>query len=125
FEITPTSQEKGREFLRRCAGREDDRDQRPGVEVRDAQFDAITEWGIADASRLSRLAGITQPGLIAARGHDIMIPAANAWLMARHLPDARVRIYPDSGHGFLFQWPEQFTGLVHSFLGGAGEDRAA
>ena len=125
FEITPTSQEKGREFLRRCAGREDDRDQRPGVEVRDAQFDAITAWGIADTSSLSRLAGITQPVLIAAGDNDIMIPTENAWLMARHLPDARVRIYPDSGHGFLFQWPEQFAELVHRFLGGPGEDWAA
>ncbi len=125
FEITPTSQEKGREFLQRCAAREDDRDQRPGVEVRDAQFDAITEWGIADASRLGRLAGITQPVLIAAGDNDIMIPTENAWLMARHLPDARVRIYPDSGHGFLFQWPEQFAALMHSFLAGVGEDRAA
>lgn len=50
---------------------------------------------------------------------------AGPWLMARHLPDARVRIYPDSGHGFLFQWPEQFARLVHSFLGGPGEDRTA
>jgi len=125
FEITPTSQEKGREFLRRCAGREDDRDQRPGEEVRDAQFDAITQWGIADTSRLSRLAGITKPVLIAAGDNDIMIPTENAWLMARHLPDARVRIYPDSGHGFLFQWPEQFAGLVYSFLGEPGEDWAA
>src|SRR5262252_9016665 len=71
FEITPTSQEKGREFLRRCAGREDDRD---------AQFDAITQWGIADTSRLSRLAGITKPVLIAAGYNDIMIPTENAWL---------------------------------------------
>ena len=126
FEITPTSQEKGQEFLQRCAAREDDRDQRPSVEVRDAQFDAITEWGIADPSRLDRLAGIAQPVLIAAGDNDIMIPTENAWLMARHLPNARVRIYPDSGHGFLFQWPEQFAALVHNFLGGRpGEDRAA
>ena len=124
FEITPTSQGKGREFLQRCAAREDDRDRRPGAEVRDAQFDAITEWGITEPSRLGRLAGITQPVLIAAGDNDIMIPTENAWLMARHLPDARVRIYPDSGHGFLFQWPEQFAALVHSFLSGPGEDRA-
>lgn len=105
FEITPTSQEKGREFLQRCAAREDDRDTRPGLQVRDAQFDAITEWGIADPSRLNRLAGTTQPVLIAAGDNDIMIPTENAWLMARQLPGARVRIYPDSGHGFLSSGP--------------------
>ncbi|MEV6041213.1 alpha/beta hydrolase [Nonomuraea sp. NPDC052116] len=125
FEITPTSQQEGREFLRRCAAREDGRDKPAGLQARDAQFDAITEWGISAPSRLSRLAGITQPVLIAAGDNDIMIPTPNAWLMARHLPNARVRIYPDSGHGFLFQWPEQFAELVHSFLSGAGEERAA
>jgi len=49
-----------------------------------------------------------------------MIPTVNAWLMARYLPDARVRVYPDSGHGFLFQWPEQFATMVNSFLSQGG-----
>jgi pimeloyl-ACP methyl ester carboxylesterase len=124
FEITPTSQQRGREFLQRCGARQGERDKRPGVEVRDAQFDAITEWGIADPSRLNRLAGITQAVLIASGDNDIMIPTQNAWLMARHLPNARVRIYPDSGHGFLFQWPVEFAQLVQSFLSGAGEEKA-
>lgn len=123
FEITPTSQQKGREFLQRCAARHEDRDNPADLQVRDAQFDAITEWGAPDPSRLARLAGITQPVLIASGDNDIMIPTQNAWLMAKHLPNARVRIYPDSGHGFLFQWPEQFAALVHSFLSGAGEAR--
>jgi pimeloyl-ACP methyl ester carboxylesterase len=125
FEITPTSQQKGQEFLQRCAARQEGRDQPASLQARDAQFDAMTEWGIPDPSRLNRLAGITQPVLIAAGDNDIMIPTGNAWLMARHLPNARVRIYPDSGHGFLFQWPEQFAELVHSFLSGRGEERAA
>lgn len=60
FEITPTSQQKGREFLQRCAARQNDRDKPAGLQVRDAQLDAITEWGIPDPSRLNRLAGITQ-----------------------------------------------------------------
>ena len=125
FEVTPTSQQKGREFLQRCAARQDDRDKPASLQARDAQFDAITTWGIPDPSRLNRLAGISQPVLIAAGDNDIMIPTPNAWLMAQHLPNARVRIYPDSGHGFLFQWPEQFAELVHSFLSGAGEEKAA
>jgi pimeloyl-ACP methyl ester carboxylesterase len=124
FEVTPTSQQKGREFLERRAARKEDRDKPAGLQARDAQMDAITEWGIPDPSQLSRLAGITQPVLIANGDNDIMIPTANSWLLAQHLPNARVRIYPDSGHGFLFQWPEQFAALVHSFLSGAGEQKA-
>jgi pimeloyl-ACP methyl ester carboxylesterase len=124
FEVTPTSQQKGREFLERRAAHKEDRDKPADLQARDAQMDAITEWGIPDPSQLSRLAGITQPVLIANGDNDIMIPTANSWLLAQHLPDARVRIYPDSGHGFLFQWPEQFAALVHSFLSGAGEQKA-
>jgi pimeloyl-ACP methyl ester carboxylesterase len=115
FEITGTSQQKGREYLQRFTSRAD-RDKPTGLDVRDAQYDAITEWGIPDDSRLSRLAGITQPVLITAGDNDTMIPTVNAWLMARHLPDAQVRIFPDAGHGFLFQWPEQFAAIVASFL---------
>jgi pimeloyl-ACP methyl ester carboxylesterase len=62
---------------------------------------------------------------IALKAPNQSVAAENAWLMARHLSDARVRIYPDSGHGFLFQWPEQFAELVHRFLSGPGEDWAA
>lgn len=93
-----------------------DRDKPNGLEVHDAQYAAITEWGIPDPSRLNRLAGITQPVLITAGDNDTMIPTVNAYLMARYLPDVRVREFPDSGHGFLFQWPTQFADVVRIFL---------
>lgn len=124
FEVTPTSQQKGREFLERRAARTKDRDKPAGLQARDAQMDAITEWGIPDPSQLDRLAGITQPVLVANGDNDIMIPTPNSWLLAKHLPNARVRIYPDSGHGFLWQWPEEFAALIQSFLTGAGEEKA-
>ena len=63
FDLTPTSQQKGVEFLERHAARKEDRDKPAGLQARDAQMDAITEWGIPDPSQLSRLAGITQPVL--------------------------------------------------------------
>ncbi|MFK0104328.1 alpha/beta fold hydrolase [Streptomyces sp. NPDC091217] len=124
FEVTPTSQQAGRESLERRAARTEDRDKPAGLQARDAQMDAITDWGIPDPSQLNRLAGITQPVLVANGNNDIMIPTPNSWLLAQYLPNVRVRIYPDSGHGFLFQWPEQFAALVHSFLSGAGEEKA-
>jgi pimeloyl-ACP methyl ester carboxylesterase len=122
FEITETSRQRGLEYLKRFTARQD-RDKPNGLEVRDAQYDAITEWGIPDPAQLNRLAGIIPPVLITAGDNDTMIPTVNAYLMAQHLPDARVRVYPDSGHGFLFQWPEQFAGLVTSFLSQAHEQK--
>jgi pimeloyl-ACP methyl ester carboxylesterase len=116
FEVTETSRQKGREYLQRFTARKEGRDKPNGPEVRDAQYDAITEWGIPDPSRLNRLAGITQPVLITAGDNDTMFPTTNAYLMASRLPNARVRVFPDAGHGFLFQWPVEFASMVSSFL---------
>jgi pimeloyl-ACP methyl ester carboxylesterase len=45
-----------------------------------------------------------------------MIPTVNSQLLADHLPNAPLRIYPDAAHGFLFQYPRQFGELVTEFL---------
>ncbi len=45
-----------------------------------------------------------------------MIPTANTHILARHIPNARVRIYADAGHGFLFQFPTEFAEIVARFL---------
>jgi pimeloyl-ACP methyl ester carboxylesterase len=45
-----------------------------------------------------------------------MVPTINSHILADHIPDARLRIYPDAGHGFLFQYPKQFAELVTEFL---------
>jgi pimeloyl-ACP methyl ester carboxylesterase len=42
----------------------------------------------------------------------------NSRLLAEHLPNAQLRIYPDASHGFLDQYPEQFADHVRAFLDG-------
>jgi pimeloyl-ACP methyl ester carboxylesterase len=116
FAPTETSQQKGREYLKRAFSRREGRDKPNGMDVAHAQYDAIVEWGIPDPSRLARLRGIIQPTLIANGEHDTMIPAANSHILARHIPNSRVRIYGDAGHGFLFQFPTEFGALVSAFL---------
>jgi pimeloyl-ACP methyl ester carboxylesterase len=46
----------------------------------------------------------------------VMIPTINSYTLAQHLPDARLILYPDSGHGALFQYPHQFCAEVKFFL---------
>jgi pimeloyl-ACP methyl ester carboxylesterase len=116
FSATETSQARGKEFLRRIFTRDQDRDETPTLAVRDAQAEAINDWGIPDMSKLARLAGISQPTLVANGDNDIMVPTANSYLLAGHLPDARLIIYPDAGHGFLFQYPHEFAAEVNLFL---------
>jgi pimeloyl-ACP methyl ester carboxylesterase len=58
----------------------------------------------------------TQPVLVANGKHDIMIPTVNSLTLSAHLPNAQLIIYPDSGHGALFQHAGAYTSHVSEFL---------
>jgi pimeloyl-ACP methyl ester carboxylesterase len=54
--------------------------------------------------------------LVANGDNDTMTPTVNTHILSRYLPNARVRIYVDAGHGFLFQFPTEFAAIVARFL---------
>jgi pimeloyl-ACP methyl ester carboxylesterase len=116
FAHTETSQAKGTEFLGRFMERQEGRDAPTSDAVRDAQYDAIVEWGIPDHGALQRLSAISCPTLIIQGDNDLMIPTPLSHLMAGLIPDAQIRIYPDAAHGFLFQYPEEVATEVNAFL---------
>ena len=118
FSPSETSMAKGAEFVGRIFAREEDRDDSPALSVRDAHAEAVSRWGIPDMGKLARLAGITQPTLVANGDNDIMVPTVNSYLLAGHIPNAELIIYPDAGHGFLFQYPHEFAAEVNGFLAG-------
>src|SRR6266568_5834347 len=106
FAHTETSQAKGVEFLGRFLQRAEGRDTASSLAVRDAQYDAVLDWGIPDHGALQRLTGIKTPTLIIQGGNDLMIPTRLSHLMAGLIPDATLRIYPDAAHASLFQYPQ-------------------
>ena len=106
------------EFLGRFTARTEDRDRPTTLAARDAQYDAIVDWGIPDHQALERLRGITQPTLIVQGDNDLMIPTSGSYLMAGLIPDTQIRIYPDAAHASLFQYPEQYAADVNTFLRG-------
>jgi pimeloyl-ACP methyl ester carboxylesterase len=116
FTSTEQSRAKGMESIGRLFQREVDRDEPTDLATRDAQLAAITAWGIPDESKLNRLAGITQPTLVANGDNDTMMHTHNSYLLTERLPNAQLRIYPDAGHGFLDQYPELFAEDVNAFL---------
>jgi pimeloyl-ACP methyl ester carboxylesterase len=118
FAQTDTSQAKGMEFLSRFMERHEGRDAPTSDAARDAQYDAIVEWGIPDHGALQRLTGIQSPTLVIQGDNDLMIPTKLSHLMAGLIPDARIRIYPDAAHGFLFQYPTEVAAEANAFLSG-------
>lgn len=116
FASTETSQARGREFLSRLIQRTEDRDPNSDLLVRNAQYNAIAEWGIPDYSKLQHLTGITAPTLVIQGNHDRMVPTKASYLLAGLLPDARIKIYPDAAHAFLFQYPTEVGDDVNAFL---------
>jgi pimeloyl-ACP methyl ester carboxylesterase len=118
FSGSQQSRAKGAAFIGRISARKVDRDEPTDLATRDAQLEAIARWGIPDPSKLARLAAITVPALVANGDNDPMMITENSYLLAHNLPNAQLRIYPDAGHGFLDQYPEQFADHVNAFLGG-------
>jgi len=116
FAHTDTSQAKGIEFLSRFTERHEVRDAPTSDAARDAQYDAVVEWGIPDHAALQRLTEIKSPTLIIQGDDDLMIPTKLSHLMAGLIPDAQIRIYPDAVHGFLFQYPAEVAADVNAFL---------
>jgi pimeloyl-ACP methyl ester carboxylesterase len=117
FAGTDTSRKAGQEALARMYARKDDRDKATSWQTRLAQYDAVCHWGIPDHAKLERLNAIEAPVFVANGDSDPMILPRYSYLLAGLIPDARIRIYPDSAHGFLFQHHDEFASDVHAFLG--------
>jgi pimeloyl-ACP methyl ester carboxylesterase len=117
FAPTDTSREAGQQAAGRIfGGRTTDRDEPTTWRTRQAQYDAVCAWGIPNHALLQRLAAIDLPVFVANGDSDPMILPRYSYLLAGLLPDARVAIYPDSAHGFLFQHHSQFAADVNTFL---------
>lgn len=77
-----------------------------------AQMQAIARWpGVRP-----RLGELALPMLVANGNADVMIPTHRSWILSQEAPNAKLVIYPKSGHGFLFQYLDDFTAEVNRFL---------
>jgi pimeloyl-ACP methyl ester carboxylesterase len=120
FAQTSTSREAGQQVAGRIFGRTTNRDDPTTWQTRQAQYDAVCRWGIPNHSLLQRVSAIDLPVFVANGDGDPMILPRYSYLLAGLLPDTRLKIYPDSAHGFLFQHHGEFAGDVHAFLAEAG-----
>ncbi|HEY1636469.1 MAG TPA: alpha/beta hydrolase [Acidimicrobiales bacterium] len=111
-----SSRQAGGQALQRLFARTEDRDQPTTWQTRQAQYDAVCTWGIPNHALLQRLSAIGIPVFVANGDSDPMIPPHYSYLVAGLIPQARVKMYPDSAHGFLFQHHREFAADVEAFL---------
>ncbi len=120
FAPSAASRQAGQQALQRMFARTGDRDQATTWATREAQYDAVCTWGIPDHTRLQRLSALDMPVFVANGDSDPMILPHYSYLLAGLIPQAQLKIYPDSAHGFLFQHHAEFAADVCAFLSDSG-----
>ena len=102
------------DYIARLQERTDDRDTPISHQARIAQLKAIREAGLGKPHDLSK---ITQPTFVANGDNDAMVASSQSHVLAERIPNAKLTIYPDSGHGGIFQYHREFVPAVLEFLG--------
>lgn len=114
FPRTTAGKKAANAYFERLAERTSDLDKPISSQAGLAQVRAITKAGLHPADDLSQ---IKIPVLVANGDNDLMVASEHSKDMAKRLPDSRLRIYPDSGHGGVFQYHHEFVPEVLDFLG--------
>ena len=79
-----------------------------------AQHAAISSW--AAGAVAAGHGHISAPTLIGDGADDVMTPPANVHKMVEEIRGAHSVIYPDAGHGFLFQDSTAWAARINAFL---------
>jgi len=116
FEPSETSEAAGKAFWERRHQRTIDVDPPSSEQTMKAQTSAILAWREQRGERYAELSHIQQPTLVVNGHHDIMVPTINSYLLSQRIPNAELILYPDSGHGSLFQYPDLFVSHAARFL---------
>lgn len=113
FTRTPGGIEAGKAFLARLKERTENRDKEISVSAFLAQLEALRVWGHKAPADLSV---VKQPVLVVNGDNDRMVPTVNTHDLARRLPNSQLIIYPDAGHGGVFQFHADFVRSTLAFL---------
>jgi pimeloyl-ACP methyl ester carboxylesterase len=113
FNRNGTGKREAREYLARLKERTANRDKRASLSAMRGQLKAIRAAGLQAPHDLGR---IRQPVLVANGDNDLMVASSHSQDMARRIPGARLLMYPDSGHGGVFQHHREFVPEVLAFL---------
>ena len=81
-----------------------------------AQSVAAKDFFYNKEGYFNRLKEVTQPVLIGGAKGDIAFPMIDSYLLAREMPNSRLIIYSNAGHGFQHQYYSHFGNMINQFL---------
>lgn len=113
FTRTDNGKRAAKAFIQRINERTQDLDKKITISAYRAQLKALKKWGNKIPVDLSV---IKQPTLVANGEHDRMVPTLNTYELAKRLPNSQLIIYPDAGHGSIFQNHKDFIKQTLDFL---------
>jgi pimeloyl-ACP methyl ester carboxylesterase len=113
FTTTANGRREAGKFIERLKERTKDRDKPISIGAFRAQLKAIHAWGVQQPSDLST---IKQPVFVVNGDYDRMVPTSNTLDLAKRLPNSELKIYPDAGHGGIFQFHDEFVPQALEFL---------
>lgn len=113
FTRTDNGKAAAKAFVQRINERTENRDKEITISAYRAQLKALKKWGNKKPDDLSI---IQQPVLVANGNHDRMVPTVNTYDLAKRLPNSALIIYPDAGHGGIFQFHQDFVKQSLTFL---------
>ena len=115
FTSTPEGRQSGLDFVRRINNHKVDPEPVASQETTQAQAKAWITWGLT-TSNDAQWAAIKQPVLVVNGSEDLIAPTFNSYVLYQRIPKAQLILYPDSGHGSLFQYHALFVSHVNTFL---------
>jgi pimeloyl-ACP methyl ester carboxylesterase len=113
FNRNATGKAAGKAFVKRLEERTTDRDKPISITALRTQLKAIQKFGRSAPSDLSTF---TQPTLIANGHNDRMVPSVLSADLHHRITGSELIIYPDAGHGGIFQYHTEFAPIVADFL---------
>lgn len=116
FSQSDAGKKAGSEFLSRVYARTQDRDPESGQAIVDAHGKALIVWTSTPDPEFKTVKAIKQPVLVVTGSNDIMLPTEGSIELFKQLKNAQLVLYPDAGHGSIFQYHDSFVNTANFFL---------
>ncbi len=81
------------------------------------QDNVVKEWFATNWSGVcDQLSNVTIPTLLVAGTEDVAVPANNSLIIAQKIPGAWLVQFREAGHGLMYQYPEELSTVLQTFL---------